>query len=96
MAPSRDGGGIGSGSDVSGYDNHKNGYTVPLYSNQDFTRNSSSAYTYGGAVNVNGASLTAQSGFSSFVELSWHANSTGYLVGNDGYPSYSSIIYVAN
>lgn len=96
IATNWNGGGLRSGADVSGNDNHRNRYTVALYSGQDYTRNSSSAYTYNGGVNIFGASLTTQSGFSSFVELSWHANTTGYLVGNDNFPSYSTIIYVSN
>ena len=65
--------------------------------NTGFVRNSGTAFDYRNAFNAFGASLTAQSGFSTNVQEQWHFyNYTQYLWGNNGFPTVSSIIYAGN
>jgi hypothetical protein len=91
-------GGISVGANVGGNDGHPNQYTDWFPPGSTFTRTQGSAWRYNVAVTTPwGASLTAQSGYSQYVELHWSfASSAGYdqaLYGNNNYPPYSQIIY---
>ena len=85
------------GNYVGNWDNHPNGYTVKYPSGADFSRTTGSAYSYSGAVTVFGASLNAESGYSTTVDESWSAGSQpGYLYGNNDFPSRSTIVYASS
>ncbi len=91
-------GGLKVGANVGGNDGNPNQYTDWFAPGSTFTRSQNSAWRYNAAVTTPwGASLTAQSGYSQYVELHWaFASSAGYnqaLYGNNNYPTYSQIIY---
>ncbi|MGH2503336.1 MAG: hypothetical protein ACRDID_12585 [Ktedonobacterales bacterium] len=78
-------------------DNVPNGYTITVNYNSTFQTNTERAYTYGGAASVSGASISAQSGYSTYVELNWAtpSNQQGFLYGNNNYPTQSQLIYAS-
>jgi len=92
-------GGMEWGANVSQYDGHEASYSqyaIEEYPNSTFTRSSNTAYTYSAGVSVFGATLSATSGFSQYVQESWTFPANGgvsWLYGHDGAPTYSTIIY---
>ncbi len=96
-------GGIDAGSSISGTDGHclDAAYSAKhAYWNggpkSSFTHNSSKNATFSGAVSVFGASLWAQSGYSTNVQLQWTFPTSGvkyWLCGTNDTPSYAAIVY---
>jgi hypothetical protein len=88
------------GSGIHYYDHHclddYYEYRARFYPGNTFTREDSESVTFGGAASAFGASLTAQSGFSSNVISHWHFGydySAYWLCGNDNYIPYSHRIF---
>jgi hypothetical protein len=87
-------GGFGFGRDESSQDGVPNKWTTPFPAGSEFQTSTAKAYTYSAAVSVFGATLSATSGYSTFVGIQWtFSGFTQYLYGNDGYPPSASIIY---
>lgn len=90
-------GGFQIGNDESSFDNRRNQYWNSYPPNTSFSRSSNTLYTYGFGVTLGFVTLSAQSGASVNVVLSWNntGSSTRYLYGNNGYPPYSLLIYAS-
>lgn len=88
-------GGILVGNNVSGNDGKPNQYVTQVAAGGKFTRSSNAAWRYSGAVSPGwGVTLSAQSGFSTYVTEHWLMSGfTQDLYGNNNFPTQSQIIY---
>ncbi len=93
-------GGLIVGANEGSWDNNPTSFTDLYAPGANFSTSSESAYNYGGAVSVFGASLSAQSGFSSYVKESWNFSSSAThnqkLYGENNYPPYARRIFAAD
>ncbi len=77
----------------------KSANTKTVFANGGFTRTKTSLAKFSGAVSVGGLSLGAQSGASTYVQISYtmgSAESQHYIYGEDGLPTVSGHVYETN
>lgn len=87
-------GGLDWGNSVGYYDGSITSYYTHMDTNDTFYTASATAKKYSSGVSLWGTSLSAQSDYSTNVQISWNfSRGPGYLYGLNNYPTMADVIY---